>query len=584
MRYRGWIVFSVIVVMLASCGTSRQSARSWTPFPDGLVFPPDLPASQRVLYAYLEGVKNNVFDDDPRAMTASVWFEGAIELDTTHAPSYYELASIVAPTEIDMAISFAEKAYRLDTTNMWYLNQLGRMVLNKGDYDRALEIFSDLVVKESHDVDNYRVLALLQQQAGQPYAAIMTLDSAENKVGRMEPLVAYRQQLLMATKQYQRAEKEAEEAVEMFPYSAESYLSLAKVYSHMGRDSSAMVNFRKAMEIDSTDLQTIIALNDFYESHNDMKGYLSTMKKIFMSPDVTIEQKLAFLDELRANRDIYRDNFESISSMASTLAILYPDNYRAVDAYATSMLGYGNVEEANKLYKNFIANNSEPPIDAYREVMGIESYLERPDSVKKYTDLAISRFPGNVELYIRKGSTLAMMDDYDGALADYEAAVKYAGSDSVRSTVYGVIGDMYHQRDNAKQAYAYYRKALKMYPDNDMVLNNYAYYLAESGQQLPLALKMIERATRLRENVPTFLDTHAWVLYKMGRYDQAKKVMQQAISLDRSKRGGTLQFHYGEILWALGDHFLATVYWKKALEMGYDEEIVQQRLKQAEGK
>ena len=52
------------------------------------------------------------------------------------------------------------------------------------------------------------------------------------------------------------------------------------------------------------------------------------------------------------------------------------------------------------------------------------------------------------------------------------------------------------------------------------------------------------------------------MLYRLGRNDEAKKTMQQALSLDRSQ-SPDLQLHYGDILAALGEKFMAEVYWKR---------------------
>ena len=50
-----------------------------------------------------------------------------------------------------------------------------------------------------------------------------------------------------------------------------------------------------------------------------------------------------------------------------------------------------------------------------------------------------------------------------------------------------------------------------------MVLNNYAYFLSLEGRELEKALTMSSRAIALTDNNPTYLDTHAWVLFKLGR-------------------------------------------------------------------
>ena len=52
--------------------------------------------------------------------------------------------------------------------------------------------------------------------------------------------------------------------------------------------------------------------------------------------------------------------------------------------------------------------------------------------------------------------------------------------------------------------------------------------------------------------------------------------MQQALSLDRGN-SAELALHYGDILHALGEDFMAKTYWRKALERGADKEEIEQR-------
>ena len=50
-------------------------------------------------------------------------------------------------------------------------------------------------------------------------------------------------------------------------------------------------------------------------------------------------------------------------------------------------------------------------------------------------------------------------------------------------------------------------------------------------------------------NNPTFLDTHAWVLYNMEDYKEAKKFLELALEGDAS---GTIIEHYGDVLFKTG--------------------------------
>ena len=90
---------------------------------------------------------------------------------------------------------------------------------------------------------------------------------------------------------------------------------------------------------------------------------------------------------------------------------------------------------------------------------------------------------------------------------------------------------------------------------------------------------MSSRVVALTDNNPTYLATHGWVLFKLGRTDEARKILQKAVALDGQK-SPELIVHYGDILHLLGEQFMAEIYWRRALEKGYDARQIEQRLKQ----
>ena len=114
------------------------------------------------------------------------------------------------------------------------------------------------------------------------------------------------------------------------------------------------------------------------------------------------------------------------------------------------------------------------------------------------------------------------------------------------------------------------------------MLNNYAYYLSEEDRELERALAMSSRAIELEQNNATFIDTYAWILYKLGRYDEARKSMRQALSLDTTG-SAALPLHYGDILYELGEKFMAETYWRKALEAGADAAEIEARIEKLKG-
>ena len=98
-----------------------------------------------------------------------------------------------------------------------------------------------------------------------------------------------------------------------------------------------------------------------------------------------------------------------------------------------------------------------------------------------------------------------------------------------------MLGDALHQTGDPARAFAAYEKSLERLPDNHGVLNNYAYYLAEADENLPRALELSTRLMELAPMEPNFMDTHAWTLYKNGRYPEALDFITQALFQSETK-------------------------------------------------
>ncbi|HIW97442.1 MAG TPA: tetratricopeptide repeat protein [Candidatus Tidjanibacter gallistercoris] len=525
-------------------------------------------------YYHAEGIKAHTVKGDAQAAVAC--FEQAIRADSTYAPGYYEIAEILLEEHPERAVRYSETANALDTSNLAYQNQLGRALVMAEKYDEAMGIYTRLMRDDPHNPLNYRLLAALYDYKGQPFTAIAILDTAEMRLGRIEELGMYKREILIRVRLYDKALEETKKLAHDYPYDESNYRVLGDIYSAMGEDSLALANYGEAIRLDSSNTTTLSSLADFYRRSNDAAGYLSTLKRIFENDGVPLEGKRKIFADVTSDLDFYRRNYFAINSLISTLIARYPDDYGVVDLYAMHLIRGGEPEQGLRLYKSFVGIAPDTP-EAYTQIIGLETYLERPDSVAKYADMALARFPDRLDIRLAKGYARLSMKDTAGAIRTFREAYRTAPDDSTRSVVAGIVGDVYHEIGDVRRAYARYGKALRLDPDNSGVLNNYAYYLSEEGKDLEKALAMVRRANELSPGNATFLDTEGWILYLLGRYDEAKPVMQQAVSFDMTD-SPVLLFHYAEILYALGDTFMAEVYWKRALEKGYDEETVRRRL------
>ena len=560
-----------------------------------------IPDSLRAAYRYTDALKRATIHKDTAA--AREGYLAALEIDSLYAPALYQLAynELRNPGHEAEALKYARRAYTQDSMNKWYIDAYARSLVLTENYDEALPIYRRLMKLDRNNPDNYRILAMVYQQRRQPFSAISILDSADMRFGKNPFLSNMKRHLLISTGQMERAIEEAQESVKEAPYEVENIVSLAETYAAAKKDSLARATFEQALKMDSTNVQALGLYADYCSQQRDTRGYLDALRRLYALDEFPLERKIELFERLTTDRKFYGNNYFALGAMASAMALRHPNDKRVVDIYGDHLLAGGDMEGALNHFKLHL--NDEPPqMDYYMAIIDIEDYMNRPDSVDVYVQRAVKIFPDDPVLYIRKANRQYVKGDLHGAVATFAEAQKYAQTDSLRGELWGYTGDAYHAmveriragekadttgykvRYNDKKAlklcFEAYEKALALYPDNVMVLNNYAYFMSEEtddAQLLEKAMKMSARAIYLEKSNATYIDTFAWILYKLDRLEQARTHMRQALSLDKTK-SAELPLHYGDILFALNERFMADTYWKRALEMGADKEAIEKRL------
>lgn len=140
-----------------------------------------------------------------------------------------------------------------------------------------------------------------------------------------------------------------------------------------------------------------------------------------------------------------------------------------------------------------------------------------------------------------------------------------------------LLGEAYNGTREYDKSDKAFEEALALNPNNEIVMNNYSYYLALRGANLDRAEKLSAQLIKNNPDNPSFLDTHAWVLYKQKKYREARKMMERVIG--SGKANATHLEHFGDILYQLGDVDLAVQYWKKAREQsGSPNELLDKKI------
>lgn len=533
-----------------------------------------LPDSTSISYRHIDAVKEFTIRRDT-TKARRIWSE-IIERDSTYSPALYYLS--ITDIDREQSLRHAHRAFAADSTNKWYTANYAEKLITSGRYTRAIPIFRRLMRIDPTNIRSYHALAVIYGFNGMPYSAISVLDSAELRIGYNYYLADIKQELLLSTRQYERAVMEGERRIEEHPYDADAITKLAYVYAVTGRDSLARATYERAFKLDTTNVETITAIADYYSRIGNTIRMLDYEQHLFRSDKLDVATKLHRLSRYTGDMNFYAVNYHRVGGIIRQLAIEYPNNRDIINIYAQHLIYGGEHNAALEYLIRHLDDDNVAPGD-YLFVIQLEHHLGLKEQMNRDMARGLELFPHSVELLSMYTYICSERGDYESAISVLEWALTGIEDNIQRSVLLGNIGDMYHEMGEDKSAFRYYRRALSLDADNALVLNNYAYFLSLLDKDLEEALVMAERAVSLKPNNASYVDTQAWVLHRMGRNEEAKAVMRQALTLS-SQMDASLLMHYGDILWALGEKFMAETYWQKAVERGYDKALMDAHIKE----
>ena len=528
-------------------------------------------SSDKVTDYYLRGIKElHLNGNRPQA---SALFRTALQIDSLHAPSNFEMAKLFGNTP--EALQYSLRANRADTSNIWYKYQLGQIYIDREEYSSAIDLWKKIIDEDKQNLQAYRSLCALYNVVGQPINAMSVIDTALVRFGNDLDMLEYKQQLLMQAYNTEKAIENAKLLTTLYPDSGRLYLYLGELYAQTGKDSLAMEQYVKARETEPDNVTILVAICDFYESINRRDKFFLALNDLFAADGLSKKEKIDYFQHTFETSYFYNNHFFEIESLIRTLRLKYGNDYDIDQLYARHLIHTGKYDDALAIYKSHLPDSIQR-IDTYKNIIGIESYKNNPDSVYKYSAMAIEAFPEDTDIPLIYVSTLVEAAQYPQAIKTLD---RYAGileNDSLKSVYIAYKGDIEQMQGNLKKTYKAYDEALKYDPGNINVLNNYSYFLSEEGRNLEKAFVMASQVIAEEPSNATYLDTYAWILYKLGRYEEAKTHMRKAIALDTTG-SGELFLHYGDILYALKEYANASIYWDKAEKAGIDAEQIKER-------
>lgn len=287
-------------------------------------------------------------------------------------------------------------------------------------------------------------------------------------------------------------------------------------------------------------------------------------------------------DTVRTARDGIAETFYTISTALNgeddpvyTLihlqiaAYLQPENADALLLMGDVLGALGMHELAIATYAGFSADS---PYHVNAEIGRADALLAqgKPDEAIKALQALAEQNSELVSVHFALGEALRDEDRFDEAEVAYTAAITLRGEPTMDDWVlYFYRGICHEQSKDWAPAEADFRQALALNPTQPQVLNYLGYGLVDRGEKLDEALGMIEKAVEGDPSQGYIIDSLAWALFKLGRYDEALEPMERASLLEPVDP--IVTDHLGDVYWMVGRKLEAKFQWRRALSFGPSE-------------
>lgn len=292
--------------------------------------------------------------------------------------------------------------------------------------------------------------------------------------------------------------------------------------------------------------------------------------------DDALAQYLLIVDEQSDNED---------ALFVAALLSLQLNSLDQAKELLVRLEGMGRRLDAVNFYLGQIAemrNETDNAIDYYAVVENGEHYIDAQLSMigllAQHGDLLLARAhldklrASNPSEYNRIDLMEAKILEDDGQLEEsmviYEAAYKRDPDDRGILIGQALLADKLNQFDLVERNLL---RVLEKSPDDVSALNTLGFSMSNHTTRYQEAYQYLQRAVQLRPHSAAILDSMGWVLYRLGRLDEAVGYLRRSLEMTQDHE---VSAHLGEVLWVRGNHEEAREIWQQALERTPDDKFL----------
>lgn len=576
MFVRGLNIFSAMLIaaLLSACGTGQNVKKNVPSGGDVRVAKASaadttsVNTRQRLAYFYAEAAKQQSLGNYDAAYTLLLHCRN---IDPSAAEVHYALSTFDAEVNSkEMSVADIRRAAELQPDNTTYLWQLAAAYWEGKDYKNAIKSFEKVYSKTPENTDVLDILFRLYMDTADYDKMIATVDRMELADGESEKTVMSK--LFVYNKQGKKKEayRTLKNFVDKYPNDPHYQVMMANWLLRNDDKKGSLAILQKVLKEDPENASAQLSMVDYYraENHDSIANLME--ENLLLNTKTEAETKASILKNVIARNESNGADSTKILSLFQRIIAKNPGDVEMLQ-YRAAYVSMKNMPQDSIVaaYNDVLAiepDNKVARLQLIRTLWGKST----PAELINICAPGVEYNPDEMAFYYFLGFAYVQNDEDDKALDILRKGVAQAtdGSEpAFVSDMYSYIGDLLHQQGHVDEAYAAFDSCLQWKDDNVGCLNNYAYYITQSGGDLAKAERMSYKTVNAEPMNSTYLDTYAWVLFCEKRYTEASIYIEQALANDTTNSYVMLD-HAGDIYIMLGETDKALASWRKAIEAG----------------
>lgn len=581
MRSKSILLTTLLLVLLLQGGAFAQRDRRKKPETTDAV-------SMKMREAesiFTEGMKYFILEDYSKALGA---FQAAAEINPDEPMVHFKIAEVYTKSsngdDLNRAVASIEKAIRLDRKNEYFYLLAAEIYTSQNNFAKAEEALETLTREIPGAQENLFQLAAIYLYDRKLDDAIKTYNRAEAAMGVNETSSLQKMKIYLDQGKVDAAIDEGRRLMAAFPDEERYVMIVAESLAQKGQQAKAIEYLEKFLAAHLEGGASRLLLAGLYRDTGREKESRALVTQAIADPSVEITSKLLVLQTYAAQisqqvaqqRPPDADLASFVTGLYEKMKTQYADDPNVHIAGGNLFIALRRKAEAEGAFLAAIQRGS-ASFEAWQNLLALEAETGKFDSLIFHSEQGMEIFPNQAMLYYFNGYGHLSQRHYREAISSLERAKRLSSANpGLVHDLNSMLGDAYHGAKEYVKSDQAYEDALVYKPNDPLVLNNYSYYLALRKEHLEKAERMAAQVIKEQPNNATYLDTYAWVLYARDKFKDARKVMEQALTLQGLSY--VHYEHYGDILFQLGDVDGAVKQWEKARTMTDDHDALDRKI------